>query len=129
MPGRVVDASALGALIFGEPDAAEVVSLLDEAEIYVPTLLPYELASIARKKISRYPEQREALLQALAFSLFMDIRLIEVNGLELVDLALETGLSVYDASYLYLSENLGMELITFDQRLREAASLRVRRPD
>ena len=125
MPGRVVDASVLGALIFGEPDAAEVVSLLDEAEIYVPTLLPYELASIARKKISRYPEQREALLQALALSLVMDMHLIEVNGLEVVDLALETGLTVYDASYLYLSRNLGMELITFDRRLRESASLRV----
>ena len=51
----------------------------------------------------------------------MDIRLIEVNGLEVVDLALETGLTVYDASYLYLSRNLGMELITFDRRLHEAA--------
>ena len=129
MPGRVVDASVLGALIFGEPDAAEVVSLLDEAEIYVPTLLPYELASIARKKISRYPEQREALVQALALSSAMDLHLIEVNGLAVVDLALETGLTVYDASYLYLSENLGMELITFDQRLREAASMRVPSPN
>jgi len=64
-------------------------------------------------------------LQAFALSLVMDIRLIEVNGLEVVDLALETGLTVYNASYLYLSQNLGMELITFDRRLREAASMRV----
>ncbi len=48
---------------------------------------------------------------------------MQVNGLEVVDLALETGLTVYDASYLYLSRNLGMELITFDRRLREAASM------
>ena len=125
MPGRVVDASVLGALIFGEPGAAEVVALLDDAEMYAPALLPYELASIARKKISRYPEQIEALSQALALSLAMDIRLIEVNGLEVVHLALETGLTVYDASYLYVSRNLGMELITFDRRLREAASMGV----
>ena len=125
MPGRVVDASVLGALIFGEPDSAEVVSLLGEAEIYAPTLLSYELASIALKKISRYPEQREALLQAVALSLAMDIRLMEVNGMEVVDLALETGLTVYDASYLYLSRNLGIELITFDRMLRDAASMRV----
>ena len=62
MSVRVVDASALGALVFGEPGAEEVVQL-----------------------------------------------------------AGETGLSTYDASYLWLSRHLRGELVTLDQALREAA--------
>lgn len=56
MPGKVADASVLGAVVFGEPRAAEARSLLAGADLYEPVLLAYELASIARKKIGIYPE-------------------------------------------------------------------------
>jgi hypothetical protein len=65
MPGKVADVSALGAMIFREPRAEEAKALLRDSELYAPTLLPYEMASIARKKIMRHPEQRDALMQAL----------------------------------------------------------------
>ena len=39
----------------------------------------------------------------------------------IVQLALETGLSTYDASYLWLARRLGAPLVTFDERLRRAA--------
>lgn len=120
MPVRVVDASALGALAFGEPRGAEALASLQGAELFAPTLLPYELASIARRKSLDRPELREALMEALGVALAMDIGFAEVPHPSVVALALQTGLTTYDASYLHLAQALGADLVTFDERLRRA---------
>ncbi len=117
MPARVVDASVLGALIFGEPRAEEALALLKDTEIYAPLLLGYELTSIARKKAMRYPELKEKILAALEIGLGLDINWTEVEHPEVLRLALDTGLTICDASYLYLSRALKIPLITFDEKL------------
>lgn len=43
---------------------------------------------------------------------------------ETLKLALDTGLTAYDASYLYLAQTLGIPLATFDRKLRAAARAR-----
>ena len=122
MPGRVADASIIGSVVFGEPRAEEALELLGGAGLYEPTLLAYELARVARKKFLRYPEQREALLQALEMSLAMDIGWVEINHLDVVSLAVVMGLTTYDASYLYLARDLGIPLATFDSQLQVFAT-------
>lgn len=117
MPGRVVDASALAALAFGEGDAERVRDLLSGAEIYAPTLLPYELTSVARKKSQRAPERSKAMARALAAALELEMRLFEISHAEVLALALETGLTTHDASYLYVSRLLDIPLVTLDARL------------
>ncbi|MCH7712733.1 MAG: type II toxin-antitoxin system VapC family toxin [Chloroflexi bacterium] len=121
MPGRVADASLLAAVAFGEPEAAAAAALIGEADLYEPTLLGYELASIARKKISNYPEQRDGLLMGLRAVLSLDIHWIEPDHLQVIDLALESGLSTYDASYLHLARTLAVPLATYDRKMRVAA--------
>ena len=118
MPAKVVDASVLGALLFGEPRAEEAFSLLQGADLYAPTLLDYELTSIARKKAVQYPEQREGLFEALRLGLSLDLHRVEVDHEAALRLALETGLTTYDASYLSLARSLGVPLFTFDEQLR-----------
>ena len=117
MPAKVLDASVLGALIFGEPRAKEALSLLEGAELYAPPLLAYELTSVARKKALKYPQLRERISEALEIGLSLDINWTEVDHLEVLRLTLETGLTTYDASYLYLARSLGVPLLTFDERL------------
>ena len=117
MPAKVLDASVLGALIFGEPRAKEALSLLEGAELYAPPLLAYELTSVARKKALKYPQLRERISEALEIGLSLDINWTEVDHLEVLRLALERGLTTYDASYLYLARSLGVPLLTFDGRL------------
>ena len=41
-----------------------------------------------------------------------------------LELALETGLTAYDASYLYLAQTLSMPIATFDRKLSSAAQAR-----
>jgi hypothetical protein len=43
---KVVDASALAALLFGEPEAEDVVRRLDGARLGAPGLLVFELANV-----------------------------------------------------------------------------------
>ncbi|MBC7098745.1 type II toxin-antitoxin system VapC family toxin [Candidatus Bipolaricaulota bacterium] len=120
MPAKVVDASVLGALIFGEPRAEEALALLKGAELYAPPLLAYELTSVARKKALKHPLLREKLQQALDIGLSLDINWTEVDHVAVLRLALETKLTTYDASYLYLARSLDLPLATFDKRLRAA---------
>lgn len=120
MPNRVLDASVLASVIFQEPRAEEADALNRGAELQAPQHLIYELTHIAQKKSSQYPDQRRAFEQSLETALSMNIRWREVEPLAVLRLALETGLSTYDASYLYLAQALGLPLVTFDQRLQAA---------
>jgi predicted nucleic acid-binding protein len=121
MPAKVVDASALGAITFGEPEAERALLLLEDCDIVAPHLLAYELTSIARTKIKRIPDQRRAIEKALRDSLSLDIRWVEVDHLQVLALALEVGLSSYDASYLHVARTLDLPLVTFDDQLAKAA--------
>jgi predicted nucleic acid-binding protein len=120
MAAKVVDASVLGALVFGEPRGEEARDLLAGFDLYGPRLLAYELASIARGKALAQPAQRELLSQALEGAFAMDLRWSDVDLVSVVDLALETGLTTYDASYLHLARALRVPLVTFDRKLAAA---------
>jgi len=55
MSVRVVDASALGALVFGEPKAEEIARTLEDSPMVAPALIWFELASICLPKIKTHP--------------------------------------------------------------------------
>ena len=117
MAASVADASVLAALLFGEPKAEEAERLLADTDLYEPPLLAYELASVCRKKILRYPELERQLLQALSVGLSLHIQWVDVDQRQVVQLALERNLTTYDASYVWLSRELDLPLHTFDERL------------
>ena len=117
----VVDASALGALIFGEPQAEEIASRLEGETMVAPALLWFELASICLKKIRVHPTQKEELLRAVGLAGRLAIQPIEVDQPEVVQLAWQTGLTTYDASYLWLVQQLRGELVTLDEELKGMA--------
>jgi predicted nucleic acid-binding protein len=74
---KVIDASALAAIVFDEP----------------------------------------ALLSALPG---LAAETLDVDQDAVVRLAVQTGLTTYDASYLWLANDLGIELVTLDRRLATA---------
>lgn len=122
----VTDASALAALVFGEPGGAEIADRLEGRRLFAPTLLPYELASVCLKKARLAPERRGDLIGALGLLSRLDLRQVQVSGVEIVLFAAETGITVYDAAYLWLAEDLGAELVTLDADLGRVANARSR---
>lgn len=124
MATRVADASVIAALAFEEPKADEAERLVSGFAIWAPTLLRYELTNTAWKKARLHPEESAAIGQQLVKALSLDIQWAEVDHTAVLPLALETGLSTYDASYLYLANSLGVPLVTFDQQLQSVVQAR-----
>jgi predicted nucleic acid-binding protein len=122
----VVDASALAALLFGEPRAEQVAARLGDGQLVAPTLLRYEVASVCLKKIARHPELQEELQQALALVDKLNLRELAVSHADVVALAGRTGLTTYDASYLWLARSLDAVLVTLDETLHRASTGRHR---
>jgi predicted nucleic acid-binding protein len=121
MPGKVVDASVIGAWCFREPRAAEAEALMEAFQLVAPALLPYELVSIARKKAAARPADLTLLEEGLMVGLALPITYADVDQQAVLRLALDHRLSTYDASYLHLARTLALPLATFDARLARAA--------
>lgn len=118
----VVDASALAALLFDEPEARMVAERLQGARLAAPALLGFELANVCRTRCRRQPEQRDILLQAFRMRGRLDVEEVGVDQDAVLRLALVTGLTAYDASYLWLARHLDAVLVTLDRQLAAAAA-------
>jgi predicted nucleic acid-binding protein len=121
MPVLIVDASALGAMIFGEPKAGEMAQGLSEGLLVAPALIWFELASICLKKIKAHPKLENQLIQAFRLAGNLDIKIVEVDHHEVVQLARTSRLTTYDANYLWLARVLDGRLLTLDRRLLKEA--------
>ena len=70
MPSVVVDASAIAAVLFGEPSADEVAERLGSAQLAAPSLLPYEIVSVTvRTRLTAYDAAYLHLAQSLSAEL------------------------------------------------------------
>jgi predicted nucleic acid-binding protein len=117
----VVDASAIAAIMFGEPESATLVAHLADETLLAPTLIDYELTNLTLKKARRQPEMVSHLVLALRQALSLPISRIQVPGTDVFVLATTTGLTAYDASYLWIARSRDIELVTLDRRLGRAA--------
>ena len=119
-PPIVVDASAICAVLFDEPERAEAVASLCGKTPYAPCLLDHEIASVALKKRRRgWPT--ESLDLALADYSEWKIELRPCDFMGQYELAVRYGLTSYDAAYLWLAAELRAPLATFDAQLAKAA--------
>ena len=119
---KVVDASALAALLFDEPEAASVARKLQGGTLLAPTLLGFELANVCLMKIRRHPQFQAEFLAAFRARENLRIETVEVDQTETIALAQQTGLTAYDASYLWLAHETRAGLVTLDKQLAAAAS-------
>ena len=122
MAVKVVDASALAAMLFGEPTAAVIGAQLEGARLVAPALLGFEIANVCLTKVSRHPAQRAALRAAIDLFERMAIDIVAIDHRAAVATAEGLGLTSYNASYLWLAQQLGAELVTLDRKLAAAAA-------
>jgi len=118
----VVDASALAALIFNEPEGETIAGRLEGATVFAPALLKFEVANTAWRKARRHPEDAVKIMMALAVAFGEDSDIIwrDVQETDVVLLAHMTHTTAYDASYLWLAGSLGADLVTLDAQLAQA---------
>lgn len=128
MKRLVIDASvSLKWYLDDEEHSARALSLLakyvsDELDIIAPTLLEYEVTNgliIARKR-GRVKE--DAILAALDGFKDLGIKLKNISHLypKVLHYCKTYNCSAYDASYMAIAENEGVDLITSDKGLHDA---------
>ncbi len=120
MPVKVVDASAIGALLFGEPEASFISAALKNTKMVSPSLISLEVTNICLKKIRRHFPQQDLIRNAFRLFFHMDIEKLDVDCSSVLFLAEQTGLTGYDASYLWVAQKLGADLLTLDKTLENA---------
>jgi predicted nucleic acid-binding protein len=118
----VADACVLAAVVFEEAGWQDVLARLDGASIHAPELLKYELGHVVVKKARRDPASAPELIGRLQAFLGRPgrIRWHDVDPVDVAILASVTGLSAYDATYLWLAGWLEADLVTLDRRLASA---------
>lgn len=129
-PAFVADSSAAISWVIPSQSSAAADELLDRvmsgSGIAVPSLWPYEVANTLVALLRRKKMLRQDYLAARTF--FSGLRAsIDDEGVyftasRTADLALEHGLSVYDASYLELAIRKQLALASRDADLNRAAT-------
>ena len=117
---KVVDASAIVALLFDELTSDEILSRVRLGTLRAPNLIGFEVANACLKKIRAAPAERETLLEAFSLLDALSISLETVDLKAAIVLAEQTKLTLYDASYLWLARALDAELVTLDEKLARA---------
>jgi predicted nucleic acid-binding protein len=118
----VVDASVIAAIAFGEPEGRKLVTHLTGETLLAPTLMDYEIANIAWKKSRAHPEAAPLIQAALNATGRLAITRVPVPAADLFRIARETGLTAYDAAYLWLARAHDAELVTLDRALAKASA-------
>ncbi len=119
MSVTVVDASAIAAVVFDEPEGAPVIASVGDALI-APALLRYELASVCATKLQREPGRAQLILSRYRLLAKLDIEFAEPDWDTLPLLARQWAISAYDAAYLQLALARKAPLVTLDARLAKA---------
>lgn len=117
-PALVVDCSCLAGFIFDEDWKEQARQQLDGRTLHAPHLLHAEIANVAVKKLRRGELHAS---EGLAQAAMMEIELHPINAPAVAALAMQYGLSAYDAAYLWLAADLKCPLATFDDKLATAA--------
>lgn len=125
MSDRVVcDASAVVAVLLDSgSDGQWATAQLAEADLFAPTLLPYECTNVIRRaELSRAIGADQAA-QAHADLLDLAVELWPYDVLATRVWELRANLSSYDAAYVALAEILAAPLVTLDQRILRAPGI------
>ena len=119
MSATVVDASAVAAVVFEEPEAAPLVAAVS-GKLLAPSLIRYELANLCRTKLRRGSADPAVTLERYRLLRDLDLRTTEPDWDALPELAEHWGLSAYDAASLDVALRERLPLVTLDARLAKA---------
>jgi len=118
----VLDASVILKWFLIEENRDIALTLLDrhineDEQIAIPELLYYEFGNIMALKTELLEDK---IIEAITFLYRLDLKVISLSQhecIEAIRLSRLYKISVYDASYVVLSNSLGVPFITADEKL------------
>jgi predicted nucleic acid-binding protein len=119
---RVVDASAIGAMLFNEEAAVWVQDETFGELLIAPLLFHFELGNLCWKKLRQFPDQAAAMHKNwMSWNGDCPVNTVDTDLGETMELARGHSLTFYDASYLCLAKSRSADLVSLDARLVRAA--------
>ena len=119
----VVDTNVMVRLVVGGADGADATMLFErETEWAAPGILMSELHNVLVGFVRRgtvTSEQAKAMSDDAA--VVLGDRIASVSGRQVIDIALECGLTAYDAEFVALARTLGVPLATLDNAVLHGA--------
>ena len=124
----VVDASVVAAALFGEEQDALAAAMMQLSALMAPQLIDFEIGNVALKKRRSGNLSDDELRGALEDFVSLDLARYPVDLNATLELAQRHALSAYDAAYLWLAEAMRAPLLTFDEKLANAARVHLGDP-
>ena len=113
-------------LLDSGPDGDWLTRRLSSADLFAPTLLPFECSNVIRRHEIAGLISADQAAQAHADLLELPIELVPYESLSQRVWQLRWNLTSYDAAYVALAEALDAPLVTVDRRLADAPGLACR---
>jgi len=120
----VVDASFILDFLLPDEQSEYVIKTFEEYKkgqmtLMAPLILPFEIANGLKYAIKTKRINQKMALELLEIFLSLKIDLLNSDIYEILETALEKELSIYDASYVTLSQQENLHLLTLDEKLRK----------
>ena len=119
----VVDTNVMLRVVLGGEDGADAARLLErDGEWAAPGILMSELRNVLlgfTRRGSLTRDQAKAMIDDA--SLVLGDRIAEAASAQVLDVALECGLTAYDAEFVALARTLGVPLATLDDAILRGA--------
>ena len=119
----VVDTNVMVRFVVGGPQGADAARLfLKDPEWAAPAILMSELTNVLLgfvRRGSMTPDQAKAMCDDAAMALGR--RVVSVSADSVIDVAIECGLSAYNAEFVVVARQLGVRLATADRAILSGA--------
>lgn len=123
----VVDASFILDFLLPDEQSAYVIQTFEEYKksqisLVAPIILPFEVANGLKYAVKSKRIKETAASELLEAFSQLDIGLLQINLEKALQVSLEKELAIYDASYVTLSQQENLPLLTLDGKLKKLAS-------
>jgi predicted nucleic acid-binding protein len=117
------DTNIFLAVVLDEPEKQIIIELTAEVNAISPEILPYEIGNALSAMIKRKQLTEEEALNAQATASKIPVRLVNVDILSALKLAIEFNIYAYDAYFLQCAKSMSCPLLTLDKKMKQVAKI------
>lgn len=117
----VADTNIFLAVALNESNKVRIVDLTNQASIFAPEILPYEICNALSAMVKRKKLTKPNALKAEDVTSLIPVRLVAVDIHESLKIAFDHNIYAYDAYFLQCAKAYAIPLLTLDKRMRQVA--------
>lgn len=120
--GVISDTNIFLAVVLNQPEKAHIIQLTSGIDVVAPEILPYEIGNALSAMLKRGQITNKEALSAQKATNKIPARLVAIDILKALKLAIEFNIYAYDAYFLQCAMALSSPLITLDNRMKKIAT-------